>query len=217
MSRLSSKSLRISLSVLDMPAYVVRLEQFPQRQTSSQHTHQRKINSWQNWTGFMLRVKVFTRPTGRQGEKMFKVTFNCSHVSRFYRVISQQPNQKSFLGHFPGLHSWIRENLGVLGEPGGGQYQSRTAPGHEESLALGWWGPQKELWFLRWHPLFCFAGSHPPTHTPRRKENGKMALTGTEFQLGRCRRIATNSRPVCSAQSRDTQSYKGDLVSTSKK
>lgn len=44
-----------------------------------------------------------------------------------------------------------------------------------------------------------------------------MALMGTEFQLGWCRRIATNSRPVCSAQSKDTQSYKGDLVSTSKK
>lgn len=171
MPRLSSKSLRISLSVLDMPAYVVRLEQFPQRQTSSQHTHQRKINSWQNWTGFMLRVKVLTRPTGRQGEKMFKVTFNCSHVSRFYRVISQQPNQKSFLGHFPGLHSWIRENLGVLGEPGEGQYQSRTAPGHEESLALGWWGPQKELWF--WGDILCFVLLvliPPHTHTKKKGE-----------------------------------------------
>lgn len=31
MSRLSSKSLRISLSVLDMSSYVIRLEQFPHR------------------------------------------------------------------------------------------------------------------------------------------------------------------------------------------
>lgn len=117
----------------------------------------------------MLRGKVLTRSTGRQGEKMFKVTFSCSHAPCAL-VLQLQPNQKAFLGHLPGLHSWIREHLGVTGEPGGGQYRSRTAHRHDESLALGWWGPQKELWF--WGDIFCFVLlvlTPPPPHQEERR------------------------------------------------
>lgn len=97
-------------------------------------------------------------------------------------VLQLQPNQKAFLEHLPRLHSWIWENLGVTGEPGGGQYQSRTVHGHEENLALGLWGPQRELWF--WGDIFCFVLLDlfpPPT---KKKGEWKDATYGYRVSVG---------------------------------
>lgn len=189
MFRLSSKSLKISFPVLDMSFYVVRLEQFPYRQTPSQHSHQTKFQSWQNWKEIMI-----TAATGRQGEKMFKVALHPGHIPQFYRVqtlqlklecfsrtpsqtLSQAPqwNQRE-----PGCHrkasTWTIPQLTCM---------KRVWP-------LGDQGLRKRTLVLRW---------------PWRKENGKLYFWVQSFNWGRHKRIATNSRPMCSVQSEDNQSY----------
>lgn len=93
------------------------------------------------------------------------------HLQPRVLVLQLQPNQKAFLGHLPRLHSWIKENLGVLGEPGWGQHQSRTAPRHKERV---WpWGDEglrKSFGFeVTSSVLFCWFSPPPHTHQEERR------------------------------------------------
>lgn len=162
MFRLSSKSLKISFSVLDVSSYVIRLKQFSSRQIPSQHTHLKKKSVLGKTEKKLChRGKEWTQPAERRREKMFKVTF----IAVTY--LSFQPNQNVFLGHFPRLHSWIRENLGVPGEPAGGQYPRKDSSWAWRELGLGVMRASERALVLRWHFLFCFVGT--PTHQEERR------------------------------------------------